>query len=319
MEKVVILGSGPAGLTAAIYTARAQLNPLVVEGSNPGGQLMITTDVENYPGFPEGVTGPDLMDLLKRQAARFETRFEQGDLVDVDFSARPFKLMLEGKRTLECETLIIATGASAKWLGLESETKLRGAGVSACATCDAFFFQDKDVVVVGGGDTAMEEATYLTHTCKRVTVVHRRNELRASQYMQDAAQANEKIDFIWDSVIEEILDVEAGHVTGVKLRNVKTGAESVFSCDGVFMGIGHEPNTKPFQGKLDLDAAGYIITAPRTTATSVIGVFAAGDVADARYRQGVSASGTGCMAAIDAERFLGGEPPDVNRDVEKVE
>ncbi len=315
MEKVVILGSGPAGLTAAIYAARGKLDPVVVEGTQPGGQLMITTEVENYPGFPEGVTGPELMDLFRKQAARFDTRFETGDVVDVDLSRPPFKVRLEGDRQLETRSLIIATGASAKWLGLESEKRLRGAGVSACATCDGFFFAGKEVVVVGGGDTAMEEATYLTHHANKVTVVHRRDELRASKYMQEAALRNEKIDFIWDTVVEEVLDVEQGRVTGVRLRNVKSGEERIFPCDGFFLAIGHKPNTDPFVGKLDTDATGYIITNPRTTQTSVAGVFAAGDVADSRYRQGVSAAGTGCMAAIDAERFLGGEPPDLNREV----
>jgi thioredoxin reductase (NADPH) len=315
MEKVVILGSGPAGLTAAIYTARAKLDPLLVEGTQPGGQLMITTEVENFPGFPEGVQGPELMDLLHKQAERFATRFADGNVVAADLSDRPFKLTLEGGGTIETETLIIATGASAKWLGLESETRLRGAGVSACATCDGFFFSGKEVVVVGGGDTAMEEATYLTHHASKVTVVHRRDELRASRYMQEAARRSPKIAFVWDSVVTEVLDVAAGRVTGVRLRNLKTKEDSVYACDGLFLAIGHKPNTDVFAGKLDLDSAGYIITSPRTTQTSVPGVFAAGDVADARYRQGVSAAGTGCMAAIDAERFLAGEPPDLHRKV----
>jgi len=315
MEKVVILGSGPAGLTAAIYTARAKLNPLVVEGAQPGGQLMITTEVENFPGFPEGVQGPELMDRLHKQAERFATRFVDSNVVGADLSVRPLKLSLENGETIAAETLIIATGASAKWLGLESETKLRGAGVSACATCDGFFFTGKEVVVIGGGDTAMEEANYLTHHASKVTVVHRRDELRASLYMQEAARRNPKVAFVWDSVVTEVLDVAQNRVTGVRLRNVKTGQESVYPCDGLFLAIGHKPNTEPFVGKLDLDSAGYIITAPRTTQTSVPGVFAAGDVADARYRQGVSAAGTGCMAAIDAERFLSGEPPDLHRKV----
>lgn len=315
MEKVVILGSGPAGLTAAIYAARAKLSPLVVDGLQPGGQLMITTEVENYPGFPEGVTGPDLMELLRKQAERFETRFVNGQVADVDFSGKTQKITVEGGEVIEAQALIIATGASAKWLGLESEQKLQGAGVSACATCDGFFFADKEVAVVGGGDTAMEEATYLTHHASKVTVIHRRDELRASKYMQEAAFKNEKIEFAWNSVVDEVLDVEQGRVTGVVLRDVNTDERSTLPVDGLFLAIGHVPNTAPFAGKLDMTPEGYLITNPRTTHTSIPGVFAAGDVADARYRQGVSAAGTGCMAAIDAERFLGGEPPDLNRDV----
>jgi len=315
MEKVVIMGSGPAGLTAAIYTARAKLDPVLIEGTQPGGQLMITTEVENFPGFPEGIQGPELMDLLHKQAARFATRFVDGNVVGADLTARPLELTLEGGETITTETLIIATGASAKWLGIESETRLRGSGVSACATCDGFFFSGKKVVVIGGGDTAMEEANYLTHHASKVTVVHRRDELRASRYMQEAVRRNPKVAFVWDSVVTEVLDVAASRVTGVRLRNVKSGAESVYPCDGLFLAIGHKPNTEVFSGKLDLDSAGYIITAPRTTQASAPGVFAAGDVADSRYRQGVSAAGTGCMAAIDAERFLAGEPPDLHRKV----
>jgi thioredoxin reductase (NADPH) len=315
MEKVVILGSGPAGLTAAIYAARAKLSPVVVDGMQPGGQLMITTEVENFPGFPDGVQGPELMSLLRRQAERFETRFVEDNVVGADVAGRPLKIHLESGETIETASLIVATGASAMWLGLESETRLRGAGVSACATCDGFFFAGKEVVVIGGGDTAMEEANYLTHHAAKVTIVHRRGELRASKYMQDAVRGNPRVAFIWDSVVTEVLDVAAGHVTGVRLRHVKTGAESVYPCDGLFLAIGHRPNTEPLRGKLDLDAAGYIITAPRTTQTSAPGVFAAGDVADSRYRQGVSAAGTGCMAAIDVERFLAGEPPDLHRKV----
>ncbi len=315
MERVVILGSGPAGLTAATYAARAKLEPLLVDGLQPGGQLMITTEVENFPGFPDGVQGPELMSLLRRQAERFGTRIIDGSVVDVDLAGRPLKVRLESGETIESATLIVATGASAKWLGLESETRLRGAGVSACATCDGFFFAGKEVVVVGGGDTAMEEANYLTHHASKVTIVHRRDEFRASRYMQEAVRHNPKVAIIWDSVVSEVLDVEAGHVTGVRLRNVETDAESIYPCDGLFLAIGHQPNTEPFRGKLDLDSAGYIITMPRTTQTNVPGVFAAGDVADSRYRQGVSAAGTGCMAAIDAERFLAGEPPDLHRKV----
>jgi len=315
MEKVVILGSGPAGLTAAIYASRAKLEPLVIDGITPGGQLMITTEVDNYPGFPEGVTGPDLMDKFRKQAERFGTRYKDGIVTGLDTSQRPFRLTLESGETIDCETLIVASGASARWLGLDSETELRGAGVSACATCDGFFFQDKEVLVIGGGDTAMEEATYLTHFCTKVTVIHRRDELRASQAMIDQAKANEKIHFIWDSVVEEIKDVDAGRVTGAILRNIKTEETSEVSCDGVFLAIGHIPNTSFLKGLLDLDENGYIIKKPFTTETSVPGIFVAGDVADIRYRQGISAAGTGCMAAIDAERFIGGEPPAIEREV----
>ncbi len=313
MEKVVILGSGPAGLTSAIYTARAHLDPLVIDGITPGGQLMITTDVENFPGFPEGVTGPDLMEKLRKQAERFGTKFKDGIVTNLDASSRPFKLTLESGEIISCEALIVATGASARWLNLESETALRGAGVSACATCDGFFFQDKEVLVVGGGDTAMEEATYLTHYCSKVTVIHRRDELRASQSMIDRAKANEKIHFIWDSVIEEVKDVEAGRVTGAILCNVKTDEKTEVPCDGVFLAIGHVPNTDFLKGLIDLDENGFINKKPYTTETSLPGIFAAGDVADTRYRQGISAAGSGCMAAIDTERFLGGEPPAIER------
>ena len=313
MEKVVILGSGPAGLAAAIYVARAQLEPLVVEGDQPGGQLMITSEVENVPGFPDGIQGPDLMGKFRKQAERFGTRFRPGTVSHVDFSGKPLRLSLEGGGKLETETVIIATGASAKWLGLESEAALRGAGVSACATCDGFFFQGKDVVVVGGGDTALEDASFLTRFAAKVTVVHRRDKLRASKYMAEAAQANEKIGFVWDSVVQEIKDVAQKRVTAVVLRNVKTGETSEQPCDGVFLAIGHKPNTDAFKGMIDMDAGGYLLTEGRTTRTSVPGVFAAGDVADARYRQAVSAAGSGCMAAIDVERFLGGEPPPLDR------
>lgn len=317
MEQVVILGSGPAGLTAAIYAARAFLKPLVIDGLTPGGQLMITTDVENFPGFPDPVTGPDLMERMRKQAERFETRFKDGIVTGIDSSKQPFTISLESGETVETQTIIIATGASARWMGLESETALRGAGVSACATCDGFFFTDKEVLVVGGGDTAMEEASYLTHHCSKVTVIHRRQELRASQAMQDRARSNEKIHFIWDSVIEEIKDVEAGRVTGAVLRNIVTDEISEVACDGIFMAIGHLPNTQFLQGTemVKLDEHKFIVKHPYTTETSVAGIFVAGDVADNRYRQGVSAAGTGCMAAIDAERFLGGEPPSIERDV----
>jgi thioredoxin reductase (NADPH) len=301
--RVIILGSGAAGLTAAIYAARANLQPLVIEGAQPGGQLTITTDVENYPGFAKGIMGPDLMDEFKKQAVRFGTETIFGDVTSVDLKQQPFRIVV-GKESSTCDALIIATGASAKLLGLESEMKLMGHGVSACATCDGFFFKDKDLVVVGGGDTAMEEATFLTKFANKVTVAHRRDQLRASKIMQERAERNPKITFVWNTVVDEVYgDPKAGGVTGVKFRNVKTGVTEDFKSDGLFIAIGHEPNSKLFVGQLDLDPNGYIITHDGTK-TKIPGVFACGDVQDHIYRQAVTAAGTGCMAAIDAERFL---------------
>ncbi len=312
-KEVVILGSGPAGLTAAIYAARANLKPLVVEGPQPGGQLMITTDVENYPGFANGIMGPVLMDEFRGQAKRFGTEFIVTWVIRADLSQRPFVVETE-EHTIKAETLIIATGASAKWLGIPGEAPmphgLGGNGVSACATCDGFFFRDKPLVVVGGGDTAMEEATFLTKFATGVTVVHRREALRASKIMQDKAFKNEKINFIWDSGVEEILGTRETGVTGVRLKNLKTGDVRVLPTGGVFVAIGHKPNTDLFKGQLDMDEVGYIKTGDRSTATNIPGVFACGDAQDAVYRQAVTAAGTGCMAAIDAERFLDDHPID---------
>jgi thioredoxin reductase (NADPH) len=305
-RKVIIIGSGPAGLTAALYAGRANLNPLVFEGQQPGGQLTITTDVENYPGFPEGIQGPELMEIMRKQAQRFGAETMYKSVETIDLSKRPFKIIADGEEYFS-ETVIIATGASAKWLNIPSEEEFKGFGVSACATCDGFFFRNQHVAVVGGGDTALEEASYLTNHASKVTIIHRRSEMRASKAMQDRVKKNPKIDFIWDSVVDEVVGVKDGgpkKMTGLKLKNVKTGQVSESRFDGLFLGIGHEPNTGLFKGVLDMDAVGYLKTKPFSTETNIAGVFAAGDVADSKYRQAISAAGTGCMAAIDAEKYL---------------
>ena len=303
-HKLIILGSGPAGLTAAIYAARAILEPVVVSGREAGGQLMITSDVENYPGFPEGIMGPEMMDLLRAQATRFGTEFFSGDVVDVDLSEHPFKLTLENKDTLSCDSLIISTGASARWLGIDSEKEFSGKGVSACATCDGFFFRDQDVAVVGGGDTALEEALYLANICKSVTLIHRRDEFRGSKIMQKRAINHKKISIFWNTVVEEVLGDPKAGMTSLKVKNVKNQQVTEHPITGLFVAIGHTPNTKLFKGKLNLNENGYVKITPGTTYTSVEGVFASGDVQDHVYRQAVTAAGTGCMAAIDAERWL---------------
>lgn len=310
-RNVVIIGSGPAGLTAAIYAARADLKPLVIEGPQPGGQLTITTDVDNYPGFAKGIMGPELMEEFHAQAKRFGTEFLVTWITEADLSKRPFTLHTEDHE-IKAETLIIASGASAKWLGVPGEAPLPeglgGHGVSACATCDGFFFKEKPLVVVGGGDTAMEEATFLTRYASRVTVIHRREQLRASKIMQEKAFANPKIDFLWNTDLNEILGSKETGVTGVRITNNINGEESVFPCEGVFIAIGHEPNTQLFRGQLDMDKIGYLKTSGRSMATNIPGVFACGDAQDSSYRQAVTAAGTGCMAAIDAERFLDSLP-----------
>jgi thioredoxin reductase (NADPH) len=300
-RNVVVIGSGPAGYTAALYAARADLEPLVLKGLDAGGQLMLTTEVENYPGFADGVMGPELMDQMEKQAQRFGAEILAVSVTEVDLSARPF-LIKAGDQTWRARTVIVATGATARWLDIPGEAQLRGRGVSACATCDGFFFRDRELIVVGGGDTAAEEALFLTKFASKVTLVHRRDELRASKVMQDRVFAHEKIEVVWDTVLEEILGDDA--VTGVRVRNVQTGAEHTIATDGVFVAIGHDPATELFGDQLAVDDEGYLVVDEPSTETSVPGVFAAGDVTDHTYRQAVTAAGQGCKAAIDAERFL---------------
>lgn len=301
--RCLIIGSGPAGYTAAIYAARADLKPVIYQGMQPGGQLTITTEVENFPGYPKGITGPEMMEEFKQQAERFGTEIRFGVVTEVDFSTRPFIVKADDGKTIAAETAIIATGASARWLGLESEKKLMGMGVSGCATCDGFFYRGQDVAIVGGGDTAAEEATYLAKLCRKVYMIHRRDELRASKAMQHKVLNTSNIEMVWNSVPEEVLGDDSG-VTGVRVRDVKTGTSRDFSVTGFFVAIGHKPNTEIFEGQLELDDQHYVKTKPGTTQTNVPGVFAAGDVQDHHYRQAITAAGTGCMAAIEAERFL---------------
>jgi len=305
--KCLIIGSGPAGYTAAIYASRADLHPILYEGLQPGGQLTITTEVDNFPGYPDGVAGPVMMEEMKRQAQRFSTDVRSGMITKVDFSKRPFVCTDDNNREIHAETVIIATGASARWLGIESETKFNGFGVSACATCDGFFYRGKEVAVVGGGDTAAEEAAYLSQLCKKVYLIHRRDELRASKAMQKKVFETENIEPVWDSVVDEIVGTEKGFVKsvdGIIVENVKSGEKRKINIDGVFIAIGHKPNSALFAGQLELHDNGYIKTVPGFTKTNVAGVFAAGDIQDHYYRQAVTAAGTGCMAAIEAERFL---------------
>jgi thioredoxin reductase (NADPH) len=302
MEQLIIVGSGPAGLTAAIYAARAGLNPLLIEGMQPGGQLTTTTEVENFPGFPEGLTGPDLVSRMRQQAERFGARFMASDVSSSDFSGRSLKLALSDGATLESRCVIIASGASAQYLGLESERKLIGRGVSGCATCDGAFFRGVPVAVVGGGDTAMEDSLFLSRLASRVTIIHRRDQFRASKIMAQRVLSNPKIEVVWDSVVDEVLDVSRNEVNGVRLRNLKTGEVSVRPVAGLFIAIGHKPNTDPFVAQIELDGQGFVVT--QHTRTRVPGVFAAGDVQDHVYRQAVTAAGSGCMAALEAERYL---------------
>ena len=300
VEKLIIIGSGPAGLTAAIYAARGNLDPVVIAGREAGGQLTLTTDVDDFPGFESGIQGPELMEKMRKQAERFNTRFVNEDVLSVDFSKKPFTIKTE-TQTLQVQAVIIATGASAMWLGLESEQRLRGKGVSACAVCDGFFFKDKKVVVVGGGDTAMREANYLSKMCKQVTVVHRRDKLRAQAALEDLVKSKPNVDFIWDSIVEEVLGEDK--VTGVKVKNTQTGQISELAIDGLFIAIGHKPNTDFLKGQLELDKKGYVVVTGETK-TKIPGVFAAGDAADYKYRQAVTAAGAGCKAAFDAEEYL---------------
>jgi thioredoxin reductase (NADPH) len=304
MYDVAIIGSGPAGLTAAIYTSRSELKTIVFEGMSPGGQLMITTEVDNFPSYPEGIQGPELMKKMKEQATKFKTEIKPGYITEVDFKKSPFTIST-GSDEVTAKTVIIATGSTARWLGIDSETKLRGKGVSACATCDGFFFKDKEIAVIGGGDSAIEEASFLTNFASKVTIIHRRDELRASEAMQQKAFDNKKIELVWDSVVEEILDVSEDKVTGVILKNIKTGETKTLPVEGVFLAIGYDPATEIFKGKIELDKKNYIVT-KENTQTSVPGVFAAGDVRDHLYRQAITAAGDGCMAAIDVYRWLGG-------------
>jgi thioredoxin reductase (NADPH) len=306
-RRVVVIGSGPAGLTAALYTARANLKPLLIEGLEAGGQLMLTTLVENWPGFEDGIMGPDLMTTMRKQAERFGTEIIQDHVSKVDLSKRPFTITVGDGKTITTDALIIATGASARWLEIDTDRKLAGHGVSTCATCDGYFFKGRPIAVVGGGDSALEEAIYLTRFANKVTLIHRRDSLRASKIMQDKAFANSKIEFIWDSEVAEVRDVSKGEVTGIVVRNLKTGQQRELPLDGVFIAIGHTPNTSLFKGQIELDPAGYVVTS-NGTHTNVPGVFAAGDVQDHKYRQAITAAGSGCMAALDAERYLDNIP-----------
>ena len=305
MEKVVIIGTGPAGLTAAIYTARAGLQPLVIDGLQPGGQLTTTTEIENFPGFEEAVNGTELVEKMRAQATRFGARYAHDEVVSADFSGRPFRVRLSGGEVLEAASVIIATGARAMYLGLESEQKLVGRGVSGCATCDGAFFRNQPVAVVGGGDTAMEDSLFLSRLCSQVTVIHRRDQFRASRIMADRVKANPKIRILWDTVVEEVLDMARNEVTGLRLKNLKTGQFSQLAVSGCFMAIGHKPSTEAFKGQVALDEAGFVIAT--NTRTSVEGVFAAGDVQDRHYKQAVTAAGSGCMAALEAIRYLESE------------